>query len=42
MRGDFIYDCTPQYVHLYVLNAPRFTGKERVIDELSFPFWALT
>ena len=29
MQTECIYDCTPNFVHLCVLNASRFTGKER-------------
>ncbi len=29
MQAGFIYDCTPHFVHLYCLNASRYTGKER-------------
>lgn len=29
MQTDFIYDCTPNFVHPYVLNSSWFTGKER-------------
>jgi RHS repeat-associated protein len=29
MQTDFIYDCTPSFVHSYVLTASRYTGKER-------------
>lgn len=29
MQTDFNYDCTPRFAHLCVLNASRYTGKER-------------
>jgi RHS repeat-associated protein len=29
MQTSFIYDCTPRFVQLCVLNASRSTGKER-------------
>jgi len=29
MQASFIYDCTPRFVHLRVLNTSRYTGKER-------------
>jgi RHS repeat-associated protein len=29
MQTDFNYDCTPRFVHSCVLNASRYTGKER-------------
>jgi RHS repeat-associated protein len=46
MRTDFIYDCTPHFVHSRALIASRYTGKERDtesgLDYMTARFYAST